>query len=824
LDGDNCKFLSAEVGQEPRRNFTKPLFKPKSPLAFIPLISTGLICIYFSSQFFPFYSSLHTSENLCIVEVSLNMGSVEWFTGIGLAAKYTQSLIHRCAIRNVDVETVQIAQALGSLFRQSKPGMDNFQKALDSAKREKGYRGMLLFGIDVEELSAELNKSSEGWCWIALASALSSIFHIDHASAVMHELVYMQNLPRQYHPSPDQWHNLISSCSGFLEKTDFPDIAEFYIGLAQQQQEPVQLKSSRVKLSTDARGCPTATAMAEALCGMAKVSRGEVAKIELSGCFAIGWFAALAQWVFGLTVAIYRSDHPEDPIACNSTSPGMAQVVICFEIEGIQTKISNELIVSANTYRLEDASALIDNDVFESTIHFVSGRVPWDRCLAHAFGLTFRKLIDRSATVGKGIASAAKLFESLSRAGEEWSQKDTYYCRSYFSSSSGHGFILNTVESFPELVAVRPHADREYAEMKTFSDARTKYEQVICALRDDCCCVVCCAMETDDEHAGFCFVVLFETMIWMSQVLSGINTENDINPRAMGLHSCYYRQLETRKEEEILKRANGELGHIAHVLEFNKQPIERMDYWMPEEVYERRLVDALRIFSGRPCNTAVNQQQVTAISSDGICAYLEILQDLSIDPERVGRVRIVPGRIYHNGRTYEAVYDCRDYIMDKRYNKDAIWSWEDAMKGEHEVIEHNMFLKQTKGRSISIVYELHFQNGKYLHLEPAEFLYKVSRARGRIRCHRRSPKGCHPLNKLPDQEKTVQTYCHDGYGRSVEILMSHDPISRCALAWMTEVHEEDHATTCIVEGPECISCSIRASFAMEKDVPAILRV
>jgi hypothetical protein len=591
------------------------------------------------------------------------------------------------------------------------------------------------------------------------------------------------------------------------------------MSLAQQHQESVQLSTSRVKLRTDARGCPTATAMAEALRGMAKVSWGKVTKIELSGCYAIGWFAALAEWVFGLTFAMYRSDHPEVPLKYNSTSPGMAQVVICFEMEGIQTKISNELIVAANTYRLEDASSLIDNDVYESTIELVSGRVPWDRCLEHVFGFTFRKMMNRRATIGKGIASAAKLFETLSHAGEEWSEKDTYYCRSYFFASSGHGFIANTVESFPELVAVRQNADREYAEMKSFSDAKAKYEQVICALQEACCCVVCGTMETDDEHAGFCSVVLFETIIWMSQVLSGVDTVHGIHPRTMGLHSCYYRQLDTRKQTEVSERSNGELGYIAHVLEFNKQPDAPSEYWMPEAVYERRLVDALRVFSGRPCNTAPNQQQVTAISSDGICAYLEILQDLS-----VGRVRIVPGRIYHNGRTYEAVYDCRDYIMDRSYTKNAIWSWEDAIKGEHEVIEHNMFLKQTKGRSISVVYELHFKNGKYLHLEPAEFLYKVSRARGRIRCHRRNPKGCRPLQKLPNLEKAVETYCHNEDGRTVEILTSRDPISRCALAWMAEVHEEDHATSCILERPECISCSIRASFATENDVPAILRV
>jgi hypothetical protein len=123
------------------------------------------------------------------------MGSVEWFTGIGLGGKYAQSLIHRCAIRYVDVETVSIARSLGGLFRQSKTGIDNFQHALSLAKLEKGYRDKLLFGIGIEELSAELNKTSEGWCWVALASALGSIFHIDHASAVMHELIYMLDLP-----------------------------------------------------------------------------------------------------------------------------------------------------------------------------------------------------------------------------------------------------------------------------------------------------------------------------------------------------------------------------------------------------------------------------------------------------------------------------------------------------------------------------------------------------------------------------------------------------------------------------------------------------
>jgi len=153
----------------------------------------------------------------------------------------------------------------------------------------------------------------------------------------------------------------------------------------------------------------------------------------------------------------------------------------------------------------------------------------------------------------------------------------------------------------------------------------------------------------------YCQVVIAETIIYLSRVLSSVYLESDtLLPMRSGLERAYGRRLNQRRSANLARTTLGTIGQIAFCLDFDN------DFCIAEregneEAVEIRLHAALELFSGQ--SISFSGDSISAATSNGIVAFLGVLQEPSADENAVGRIHVVPGRIYHQKKRYDCLLD-----------------------------------------------------------------------------------------------------------------------------------------------------------------------
>lgn len=312
---------------------------------------------------------------------------------------------------------------------------------------------------------------------------------------------------------------------------------------------------------------------------------------------------------------------------------------------------------------LNDVSQIFEKEARSPGAIVVSGRLEWKHVLGSTFLSDFKSLTKIGHTVGECIGSAARLFKGLSQANEAFPPLYRLACTNYSDAAHGAGFVLNTIQLFPEL---QSHKDIMLKGVsQDFASARRRYEACISVIRSHCNCVTCQseatghdAFQEDDEGdmtmtAGpgdevsplssevyesdqedsmeewdpdrFCQVVMIETIISLSRILSNVILEDaKLLPTRSGFEMAYGRQLNYRLSAPLGRTALRELGPIAFCLDFDDNFSFGMQVNNPEGV-EIRLQNALELFAGRgPPSTSSNY---SALCVNGVCAFLDIITE-----------------------------------------------------------------------------------------------------------------------------------------------------------------------------------------------------
>jgi hypothetical protein len=270
-------------------------------------------------------------------------------------------------------------------------------------------------------------------------------------------------------------------------------------------------------------------------------------------------------------------------------------------------------------------------------------------------------------------------------------------CTSYSDAAHGAGFVLNTIQWFPELERLKEIMLKSVAQ--DLASARKRYEVCISVIRSHCNCITCQSKTTghdvfeegdgddvpmtpapeddealdssmgnesnaDDESTEdwdpdkFCEVVITETIIFLSRTLSNVLLEDmNLLPTRSGLELAYGRQLNHRLSAPLGSSSLREVGPIAFCLDFDNN----FSFGVPEnneEGIEVRLQNALELFAGRrPPSTSSNY---SALCANGICAFLDIISKTSTvgaEIESASKIHILPGRISHEKKSYNMLID-----------------------------------------------------------------------------------------------------------------------------------------------------------------------
>ncbi|KAF3906638.1 hypothetical protein ABW20_dc0109322 [Dactylellina cionopaga] len=502
----------------------------------------------------------------------------------------------------------------------------------------KGFGDLLWYGFGIDNPIRKLNDTEPGMVLCGLCGALAECYEEKYCAHILNELTELLSPPEDRTPSLLQWEEVARTCSGFLARTGFANLVDDFIRLS----DPYVAKPFKTTRAAD---------MADALFAIAAITRGELQSITIKGNHHAALLAAVAEWLFSLSICIMADTgellYPKDP-----SFERNAQVTIIFT--ALEANAAVERI--ANTYILSEPT-----EIFQPLKTQTTGRVLWDQALTLTFGPDFEelltgKLVKQFAAVLRYVAATLDVIHMIPEAKlHEESYRPNQKASTRVSAQELVGFMCTC---FPELEPLQKRIYNASARTDVHKIS-TEYMKNIASIRKECACQVCREPKTKEANdRQFCLEGLVATVLRLSVSLSNIEYPPDLLPRRSGLLLFYQRRFD---------------AYISKNQGFNIRRSARDVVVCIKSLYchvERRnkdcdplIQDALIIFgSGLPdSKTQALDVPYSAAAVNGICAWSSILCGISESEEISGRVHVAPGRIEYKKRSHTLI---RDQILE----------------------------------------------------------------------------------------------------------------------------------------------------------------
>ena len=780
-----------------------------------------------------------------------------------LPVQATLGILSRYSAARVNPYTALIGEVLCQSFQLTATGRNKLETAIGNLKVVGSLGSALEFGFGIEDVVRTMAKTERGCVCLALCAALKECYSDDIAVEVLLELAKLVNVNGQYMPSSQSWKDLLSACAGTLSASRFPYLAEHLMQLPKDEHRLGAFQ--RDTASASVRSSSRPGSIAEALSGLARISRGEMQAMTLYGGSDAGWLAALAEWLLDLKVMITNFDGTLYYI--NGDTENIQVNVI---MKKKSDEVSPDVLGAETTFVLNDVSQLFEKEGRPPDALVVSGRLEWKHVLSSAFLSDFKRLMEISHTLGSCIGSAARLLKGLAQANEAFPFKYRLACTSYSDAAYGAGLVHNTISWLPELQSLKGVMLKNVSQ--DFASAQRCYETCISMIRTHCNCVTCQSktpghdineeenegdipMTTTNEYEEppdspienepnddiespeywdpdrFCEVVITETIISISRLLSQVLLEDkNLLPTRSGLELAYGRQMKIRLSAFLERSALNKIGPIAFCLDFDNN-FSFGTRENNEEGIEMRLHSALELFAGREPPSM--NSSFSALCANGICAFLDIISETSSgypNIESASKIRILPGRISYEKKSYNMLIDHVQPVdlLDTGFTN--------AIEFTHVYrpqLDNRLKVRETyDGLEIWIETEsrpgMNGRKPRKVFVGPSKLAVWITSRRGLVSCKRLryiSPRmaesslnkecpGSSPIPLREVQEAAAEQRTIRFHDKAIHVLNYKDiPSAIAAIASTADLNSK--YTIFIVER-ECLSCCIKAVLAVDR--------
>ncbi|PNH39192.1 hypothetical protein VD0004_g7673 [Verticillium dahliae] len=433
-------------------------------------------------------------------------------------------VLSRFMAAGVQPFTIVVGQEVARHLPLAESGQRNVQDALDHLASYQSIGSVLWFGFGLRGLARTLGGTAEGRSPLALCAALGESFHEDYAASVLH-------------------HLLVKACHGIRSRSKFPILVDAFVRLAPRRrrlQEALESRRSGFFLETER---PSPKDMAGALLALGMLRRGQYEFVTVEGGLGSGWLAAMAEWMYDLGVgisdaqgnAIYRSPGPGGDVRPHLLLRLSKQTA---DVAHVGASPSQDLTLASKTYHLRDKLGIAKLLCVKGT-PFSGGRLSRHECLREAYGLEFAELMGASDLVGCAFGCAARIFSGIMAF--EQPGMDIYHAvqkRNYFEESGGRRFIRFSVRRFPELA---PLTRRSYEQLAlSFQAAQVLCIQSLFGIRKLCACNICSGSGSRPSLDSLCLLAVFESVVIVCQMLSGMEVADGMGLRRDGLEWVYH--------------------------------------------------------------------------------------------------------------------------------------------------------------------------------------------------------------------------------------------------------------------------------------------
>lgn len=343
-------------------------------------------------------------------------------------------------------------------------------------------------------------------------------------------------------------------------------------------------------------------------------------------------------------------------IFTNTASKATAKLTVSY---GSPEAGAMSLDGTSTTYVLGDFSHMLAPDSFPVTL---TPRVSWETCLSQVFaGASLENLLSQPKNLANYLGSYVRIHAGL-LSPEESVQTCHELCIPLASRSASHfsppstydvEFLHRTWEIFPELKMTAELPEQALAAMRVRS-VNMAISQMIESIRNwelTCTCDSCSQHNSAmlDEVSDFCMIRIAWTIARLVTVLGWTVRHPNLYPSVAGLRRVYESSL--FKAESISSKPEVLLSHL-----------ENSDQNWPAD--DDLLNSISHFFTGRESLSeqrldewGQEKPHVSAESKNGICIYINALQELTTAVASARLIHVCPGHIEWKGRRFGVVWD-----------------------------------------------------------------------------------------------------------------------------------------------------------------------
>lgn len=441
--------------------------------------------------------------------------SIDWLTFGNKSQAFTPSQLLEYNAAAIDPYLVQIAELLGQQIRIGPAGQRNLANAFGSLPQSEFFGEHIGIGYSSGHPARLLSSSDGGFIFLGVCAALLEYYSEDVTVGVIMDMLRIFDIPPNFAPSDVQWTTLVRLCNGVLSTSPF-GLLITRSGSAL----PLEGANANLRLIVDG------------LLGMSDIVRGTESNISLSVGVDVYWFAAIAEYLFGLS---YHVEHEAGTTLAASLGVDVAHAQVY-------------LSTKSPSFRQDSPDLRPLIDLYPNTIPVTGGRVGWEKLFRSCFGRAFTD-IDKHL-----LTDCVSCLAGLVAASIEHTDADTKLFflpqASTVPGLSGSGLVETLTGWFPELRRLAPQMGK-YAHAP-FQEARDRLDEVTAALSAACMCSFC--GNASSTSTDFCKHSLIIYVLNLGLTIARTVVIPNLFPKRSGILSAYRRHHESRMDFVINNR------------------------------------------------------------------------------------------------------------------------------------------------------------------------------------------------------------------------------------------------------------------------------
>lgn len=675
-------------------------------------------------------------------------GQVDWVAASRTTVSFSLEILKRISDADIDAYTLVVAQNIMHQFHMPVIGQQRVQDAIKQLRSTSSFGDVIWFGFGVKHLVRSLSQSDDGMACLALFGSLTEVFSPEVSALVAYELSKLL-YPGKKLPAVSQWQRMLAVCSGILATSNFPLIAEHFLGLAGNRRA-VLTQGQPPRVMGDIGD------FAQALHAICLITRdAEQRSVTIVGGPSCGFLAAFAYWFLALEVEIRYIDSSE--VLYASKLDCEPHIIILYD-KAIGQGQGLAAQIFERTYMVRQVDGGLFTRVDDWHVLYYGGRVQSDHAIRSAFGDQGCKLLT-NPNLPIMLSKAARILQLMN------ARERSTLC---IQNSTGLEYLDAALALFPELSDSIDLARKVAMEDSLVSSVRI-YNETLEGLKRDCSCEECLFRRNMGSRDPYnlpkviaCLGVLAEVLISAVWDLENINVFGEtINPSLRGFQHYYWGW------EERFRMGSARFTPVPTATLFLLETEEPPKLIKPPLSLETICFAAMTILGGEVGESydlfrKLKNTKPLAFTSGGNCFYFNILEQVTDDPSLATRLNIIPGCIQaSSGHTFLQIEDAYesslvselpDYPIQGRRKFDSAVLFEDT--GAR--LSAELVAKETSS-SLYVEYRLTSTYGS-CKLSPVRLIHRLLQSSAVGYCVHR------PNGELPTLEGPIEIPMLDGEG------------------------------------------------------------